>query len=168
MMRSETLFGGAKSLVSKWKGIKLPFGKRRVQFNGAVGNADKPDMKNLRIGQTIYLLLGFALFAGACFSGFLIYRCGSVNAQYTRVIRGEIAQAQRVRVLQVTFKKQVQAWKDILVRGKDDAALAKYTNEFHAQGAQVQTLGKALVGDVKDPEAKDSLTRFLQAYETLN
>jgi methyl-accepting chemotaxis protein len=125
-------------------------------------------MKNLRIGQTVFLLLGLALFSGACFTAFLIYRSAGMSAEYTYVIQHEIAQAQQVRVLQVTFKKQVQAWKDILLRGKDDASLAKYDQEFHAQAAKVQSLERELAGEVDDAETKEKLNGFQQSLEVLD
>ena len=64
-------------------------------------------MKSLRIAFTIYLLLGAALLAGGTASAYLMVRCARVSARYTAIVQGEIAQAQQVRVIQVTFKKQV-------------------------------------------------------------
>jgi methyl-accepting chemotaxis protein len=117
-------------------------------------------MKSLRIAQTIYLLLGLALFAGGGASTYLMIRCAAVSDRYTGIIQGEIAQAQQVRVLQVNFKKQVQAWKDILLRGKDDASLATYGQEFHSLGAEVQQSSGSLESQIEDPEAREGLESF--------
>jgi methyl-accepting chemotaxis protein len=124
-------------------------------------------MRSLRIAQTIYLLLGVALLAGGLASTYLIFRCARVSASYTSIINGEIAQAQQVRVLQVNFKKQVQAWKDILLRGRDDAALSKYETEFHSLGAQVQTSCAALSSRIRDPQARTGLESFQQQHQLL-
>jgi len=92
----------------------------------------------MKISQTIYLLLGAALLAGGAASTYLMLRCANISTAYSGIMQNEVAQAQQIRVIQVTFKKQVQAWKDILLRGKDDAALSKYQTEFHTLAAQVQ------------------------------
>jgi len=125
-------------------------------------------MKSLRIAHTIYLLLGLALLLGGIASTFLMMRCAGISSDYTSIIQGEIAQAQRVRVLQVNFKKQVQAWKDILLRGKDDAALSKYENEFHAQASRVDESAAALAGLVHDEQARGGLVSFAQEHHVLD
>jgi methyl-accepting chemotaxis protein len=124
-------------------------------------------MKGLRISQTIYLLLGSALLAGGLASAYLMFRCAQVSGTYMSILRQEVAQAGDVRVLQVTLKKQVQAWKDILLRGKDDAALAKYRTEFRQLGDKVQTSGAELAGEVSDPQAKSGLQAFLEEHRAL-
>ena len=56
----------------------------------------------------------------------------------------DVAQQAAARVMQVTFKKQVQEWKDTLLRGSDPDALQKYSNAFHARARDVQDRGSAL------------------------
>jgi methyl-accepting chemotaxis protein len=125
-------------------------------------------MRSLRIALKIYLLLGVALLAGGIASTYLMIRCVAVSASYTAIIQGEIAQAQQVRVLQVTFKKQVQAWKDILLRGKDDAALSKYGTEFHKLAEQVQSGSVTLGSQIQDPLARADLEKFTREHALLN
>jgi methyl-accepting chemotaxis protein len=137
-------------------------------IQGTARNTDKISMKSLRIAHTIYILLGAALLAGGVASTYLMLRCASISASYTAIIGGEIAQAQQVRVLQVTFKKQVQAWKDILLRGKDDAALSKYETEFHALEGKVQDGSSSLEGQIKDEEARAALGNFQQQHQVLD
>jgi len=122
----------------------------------------------MKISHTIYLLLGAALLAGGSASTYLMLRCASISVSYAAIIHGEIAQAQQVRVLQVTFKKQVQAWKDILIRGKDDAALSKYETEFHSLADQVQSSSASLLSGIADQQARSGLESFAQQHQQLD
>ena len=86
----------------------------------------------------------FALIAGVStlVGGITFLRIGALTSQMQA--SGETSQrwgeaADLARQAQVTFKKQVQEWKDILLRGNDPAAMQKYTQGFNDDEKLVQS-----------------------------
>jgi|GEM_PF-1771336 len=57
------------------------------------------------------------------------------------------------REAQVAFKIQVQEWKNVLLRGRDNAALSKYRTAFIAEGNRVIALTDTLAGLISDTVA---------------
>lgn len=121
----------------------------------------------MKISSAIYLLLGVSLLCGSLATTYLLFRCMKISVAYQDILKSEVAQEEQIRVVQLTFKKQVQSWKDILLRGKDDAALRKYSQEFHSHSASVQDLGGNLVSGIKDPNSRQILEQFLAAHRDL-
>ena len=89
------------------------------------------------------------------------------EADYNSLLSHEVAQAARARQMQVTFKKQVQAWKDILLRGSDPASLEQYSKEFFSLEKEVREEASALQGEVGNSEVQGILSDFLKAHEQL-
>ncbi|WP_407308232.1 methyl-accepting chemotaxis protein [Desulfosporosinus sp. SB140] len=103
------------------------------------------------IGTKLYALIGFVLV-------FIIYVCGfswftfkSLNEK--EIIRlqttaGFINMVDEARQAQVDFKKQVQEWKDTLLRGNDPASFNTYYSQFQQENDNVDTQLKKLKGDM--------------------
>ncbi len=72
-----------------------------------------------------------------------------------------------ILTMQTDFKKQVQEWKDTLLRGSDPAALAKYWANFEKQERIVQQEGAALGQELRDPKMRDLVARFVDAHNTM-
>jgi methyl-accepting chemotaxis protein len=66
--------------------------------------------------------------------------------------------------LDILFKKQVQEWKDVLLRGYDPTMFQKYWSNFRQDEEKVEKRGQILAGRLEDPEAKALLTKFLESH----
>jgi methyl-accepting chemotaxis protein len=107
---------------------------------------------------TLFVLLALALLA----------QTRTVSAGYDALLSRQVRQAEQARVIQVTFKKQVQEWKDILLRGHTPADLTKYTGQFHADEAQVRSGAQALAADVQDAGSRGLLGQFVTAHTVMS
>jgi len=72
-----------------------------------------------------------------------------------------------VLTMEADFKKQVQEWKDVLLRGGDPEKLAKYWGNFEKKEREIDTAALALQQKVGDPEARLLITRFLEAHRQM-
>jgi methyl-accepting chemotaxis protein len=69
--------------------------------------------------------------------------------------------------MEADFKKQVQEWKDVLLRGSDPAKLAKYWGNFEKKEGDIDTAALALQQKVADPEARRLIAEFLEAHRQM-
>jgi methyl-accepting chemotaxis protein len=121
-------------------------------------------VKNLTLTQKIIVVVGIAWLAGAGTSIVQVVRLKAAGDAYQHILSVDVAQQASARVMQVTFKKQVQEWKDTLLRGSDPDALQKYSAAFHARARDVQEQGSALRNSVTNAQARNMLEDFLQAH----
>jgi methyl-accepting chemotaxis protein len=106
---------------------------------------------------TLFVLLGFSLLA----------QTRTVSAGYDALLAQQVRQAEMARVIQVSFKKQVQEWKDILLRGHTPDDLAKYTKQFHDEESDVRSGAAALAVAAQDAEVRELLNQFLAAHKSM-
>jgi hypothetical protein len=92
---------------------------------------------------------------------------------YTTVeaFQGDVIPSQNnavnVEVLEANFKKQVQEWKDTLLRGKQPDALEKHWTNFQQRESDVRNGAERLSKSVPDAEAVQLVVQFLAAHKQM-
>jgi methyl-accepting chemotaxis protein len=125
-------------------------------------------MAKLNLTWRIALAVGVAVFTGVCASGMLVFQLQRTSATYDAILGQDQVQHQdRARVMQVEFKKQVQEWKDLLLRGRKFEDFQKYKTAFTTREAAVHTMAEALLKDVKDPDAHKKIQDFMDAHQKM-
>jgi signal transduction histidine kinase len=90
------------------------------------------------------------------------------GASYRGLLDGSVRVAEESRRVQVLFKKQVQAWKDILLRGADPADRARYQDEFDALDLEVDAATAALAAEPLPAPTRALLERFRADHVALD
>ena len=125
-------------------------------------------MRFLNVARRISLVVGAAILAGIIISVSLIVVQGRMQSAYETVIGSHIAARTLGLEAQVHYKRQVQEWKDLLLRGSDPAAMAKYTDQFHTQEAAVQAMIDSARARTPDPKAQALADSFAVAHRELS
>jgi len=119
------------------------------------------------VAARIWLVVALCLGVGGSAIGVLTYELKATSASYESTLRDLQERGQQedaARVMQVTFKKQVQEWKDTLLRGYNPEDLAKYSGQFHAAADKANEIASALRTSVTNPEAHGLIEAFLQSH----
>ena len=124
-------------------------------------------MKQTTIAAKILLAVGLCLGVATCAIGALTYELKSTSNTYENtlnLVQEAAHQQDAARQVQVNFRKQVQEWKDILLRGYDPKDLAKYTNQFHQRASDVLKLATGLRNSIAVPAEPKPVEDFVQAF----
>jgi methyl-accepting chemotaxis protein len=111
------------------------------------------------LGASLALVLLIAL---ACF----YFLSNNVQA-YRGLLDGPLRASQEVNEADVQFKAQVQEWKNVLLRGKQPAELAKYWGQFEAQERSVQDILQRLARLDGAASVKPQIEQLLTEHRAL-
>ena len=91
----------------------------------------------------------------------------STIGDFERVVVVEIENERAILSMAVDFEKQVQEWKNVLLRGADPEQLDKYWGKFTQSEASIQDAGESLLGRLENAAAIDRVTAFLDAHRSM-
>jgi len=122
---------------------------------------------SLGIRGRILVLFGLctAVLLAAAAYGFWQY-AASVQL-FERDVKASHANAVDVLTIETSFKKQVQEWKDVLLRGKKVEALDKHWNAFQQREGDVRRLAERMRASVTDTEASQLIGQFGAAHKQM-
>lgn len=120
-----------------------------------------------RLATRLAMLLGLALFGVAGVTTMLLVQGFRMRSAYERLLATDVREAAEARRMQVELKKQVQEWKDVLLRGRDPDALAKYSTAYRSRGRTVDSLANALATNTVDANVRKRLGEFRLAHTAL-
>jgi methyl-accepting chemotaxis protein len=108
-------------------------------------------------------LLAVLLIALACFH----FLSNGVQS-YSQLIAGPLHTSQLIDEANLQFKVQVQEWKNVLLRGKQPADLAKYWGQFEDRQRDVQNILGELAGQKGiEPNLKNRIERLREEHRQL-
>src|ERR1700723_1280393 len=86
---------------------------------------------------------------------------------FDRDVRASQANAIEVLTVETNFKKQVQEWKDTLLRGKKPEALDKHWGAFQQRESDVRNAAERMKASVADKEAAQLIGQFVAAHRDM-
>ncbi len=121
---------------------------------------------NLKLKLPLTITGILAALTGAALIG--IYSLNQSIAVYETEVSAEHAHERAIADVLITFKTQVQEWKDTLLRGKDPAKLDKHWSAFARQEAAVDDAARALLVALPAGDSRTLVERFAAAHTQMD
>ncbi|MCX4028372.1 HAMP domain-containing protein [Endozoicomonas sp. SM1973] len=110
-------------------------------------------------------IVGLILIFAVSEWGFL--RFSHTVDQHQTLLNQEFNNALTITQINLEFKRQVQEWKNVLIRGSDASQLNKYWGRFEDQEKKIKGMLATLQQNVKDKETLNTLEKFNTTYQEM-
>jgi methyl-accepting chemotaxis protein len=87
--------------------------------------------------------------------------------RFEGLLQSDIVAERSTLQLLSDFKKQVQEWKNVLLRGADPEQLEKYWGRFEKLEAEIQQKATAIIDTLPEGESRTRLVRFRDAHRQM-
>jgi methyl-accepting chemotaxis protein len=129
--------------------------------------ASTTNRARLTLRGRILLLFAFCTVLVIATAGFGFWQFSESLRRFEEDVMSRQANAVDVEAVEINFKKQVQEWKDTLLRGKKPEALDKHWTAFQQREADVRAFAERLSRSIADPEAAQLVAQFLSAHHSM-
>ncbi len=87
--------------------------------------------------------------------------------EFRRVAEQEVSHERTVSGMVGAFKKQVQEWKNVLLRGSDTKQREKYWGKFQKEEAEIQAVAGSLITAMPASDARTMVEDFMLAHSEM-
>lgn len=116
----------------------------------------------------LILIVGVASLAMVLAAVYSFMQYQKTVSSFEVLLAEEVQYEFDIKDLSLSFKKQVQEWKNVLIRGHDSVALDKYWGKFQKEEQHVRDEAKRLAEKVANyPEAKALLDEFISEHKVM-
>lgn len=117
-------------------------------------------------GRVLVLTLSGLILLGAV-TLFAVNSMRNTVEGYQDLFAREVTTIATLDQMNIAFKRQVQEWKNVLLRGADDGKRTKYWSQFQEQHNLVQSLAKDLDEVVLSDSIKANMSKFTSVHRDL-
>lgn len=122
---------------------------------------------NDSLRNKILVIFAAALIANTIIAEIFLELERSSTEQLQTIIERDVAHERQISALVAAFKIQVQEWKNVLIRGHDDAQRDKYWKRFEAKHDEIQSAAQTLLSALPAGSARDLVSDFKQSHANL-
>ena len=121
-------------------------------------------MKTSSLQLKVILLAACAMAFALAASVYALSQVYGSIQELDRISREDFQSQQAIVHAAVSFKQQVQAWKNVLLRGADPAALDKYWKEFVKEEQETLAAVREARAGIRQPQVLAKLEEFMAAH----